>query len=159
MEDTVKIKKQLAAHLKGGEAFIPVDEMLKEITFLKLGERPKDLPYSFFELFYHIRFAQKDILEYCSSENNKSHNWPDDYWPKFNAPGSAEDWEQLKNNFFKERQQLIDLLQDPGINLLAPVRNGTDHTFLREFLLVIEHTAYHSGQLLIVLRHLGLHQG
>lgn len=146
------------AHLKGGEAFMPVDEMLKEINFSQLGERPNNLPYSFFELFYHIRYAQKDILDYCSAENYKPHNWPNDYWPKFKAPGSTEEWEQLKNSYFKERQQLSDLVQDTERELLAPVRKGTDHTLLREVLLVIEHTAYHSGQLLIVLRNLGLHQ-
>lgn len=159
MEDTGKIKKQLAAHLKGGGAFLPVDEMLKEIKFLKLGERPKDLPYSFFELFYHMRFAQKDILEYCSAEKYKPHNWPEDYWPKHTAPGSAEEWEQLKKSFFEERQQFSDLVLDPGSDLLSPVHKGTNHTLLREVMLVIEHNAYHSGQLLVVLRNLGLHQG
>lgn len=159
LESTAKIKKQLAAHLNGGEAFLPVDEMLKEVKFSKLGERPGNLPYSFYELFYHMRFAQKDILDYCTAEDYKSHNWPEDYWPEYKAPGSAEEWEQLKSNYFTERQQFIELLMDPESDLLAPVRKDTEHTLLREVLLVIEHSAYHSGQLLVVLRNLGLHQG
>lgn len=152
------IKEQLIAHLKGGEAFMPVDEMLKEITFEKLGERPGILPYSFFELFYHIRYAQKDILEYCHSHDYRSSNWPDDYWPKTSKPGTEEEWEKLKKDYFDERQQFIKLIMDPETELTAPVKEGTQHTIIREVLLVIEHTAYHSGQLLIVLRNLGLHR-
>ncbi|MFO8147984.1 MAG: DinB family protein [Bacteroidota bacterium] len=157
MEDILEIRKQLSKHLKGGAAFVPVEEMLKMITFDSLGERPGKLPYSFYELFYHIRFAQKDILDYCSAEKYESHNWPDDYWPKEKAPESQTDWEQLKTDYFKERQQLADFLLNPKNDLLNPVRKGTKHSLLREILLVIEHTAYHNGQLLIILRQLGLY--
>lgn len=137
---------------------MPVDEMLKEINYEKLGERPNNLPYSFFELFYHMRFAQKDILDYCSAEKNyKSHNWPDDYWPEMKSPDSPEAWEELKNNYFKEREKFAKLILNPQTDLSSPVREGTEHTFMREALLVIEHTAYHTGQLLVVLRNLGLH--
>lgn len=49
-----QMKEQLVKHLNGGEAFMSVDEMLKEIPFSETGVRPKDLPYSFYELFYHM---------------------------------------------------------------------------------------------------------
>lgn len=157
MEDIFKIRKQLSKHLEGGEAFVPVEEILKKIKFERLGERPGKFPYSFYELFYHIRFTQKDILDYCSAENYEHHNWPDDYWPEQNAPESKADWERLKVDYFRERQALSEFLINPGNDLMAPVRKGTNHSLLREILLVIEHTAYHNGQLLIVLRQLGLY--
>lgn len=158
MEAEDKIKEKLVSHLKGGEAFMPVDEMLKKIEFERLGVRPGNLPYSFFELFYHIRFAQKDILEYCHSNDYRSSEWPNAYWPQTPAPQSPEEWEKLKNNFFEERQQFINIILDPETKLMEPVQDGTRHTYLREVLLVIEHTAYHTGQLLIILRNLGLYQ-
>ena len=68
MTENRQIKAQLIKHLEGGEAFMPLKELLNEIPFEKLGERPGNLPYSFFELFYHIWFAQKDILDYCKAE-------------------------------------------------------------------------------------------
>ncbi len=157
MEDILEIRKQLSKHLEGGAAFVPVEEMLKMITFDSLGERPGNLPYSFYELFYHIRFAQKDILDYCTTEKYESHNWPDDYWPEEKAPASKGDWEQLKADYFEERQQLADFLLNPENELLNPVRKDTNHSLLREILLVIEHSAYHNGQLLILLRQLGLY--
>lgn len=52
--------------------------MLEKIGSEKLGVRPQNLPCSFYELFYHIRFAQKDILDYWIGDNSRSHNWNDD---------------------------------------------------------------------------------
>ena len=149
------IAEQLVKHLNGGEAFLPIDKLLDKISFDKLGERPKDLPYSFYELFYHIWFAQRDILDYCKAENYEPHNWPKDYWPPTKGPDTEAQWIELKQAFFQTREELSQYLLNSSIDLLRPVRKGTDHTLLREVLLVIEHNAYHMGQLLIVLRLLG----
>lgn len=151
------MKKQLINHLKGGEAFMPVDEMLPKINFSDIGKRPAGLPYSFYELFYHIRFTQLDILEYCRDENYREHTWPTDYWPVKQAPDREEAWEDLKAKYFKEREELASLILSDKIELSDPVPSNKSHTYFREVLLVIEHTSYHSGQLLILLRHLGLH--
>ncbi len=157
MSETAKIREQLVKHVKGGEAFMPLEEMLKEVTFEKLGMRPGNLPYSFYELFYHIRFAQKDILEYCTEEDYSSYNWPDDYWPKNQSPQSKNEWEELQQSYLKERTAFCDFVLDEKNELMKPVRPNTDNSLFREVLLVLEHTSYHTGQLLIVLRELGLH--
>ncbi|MGB7787004.1 MAG: DinB family protein [Salinimicrobium sp.] len=150
-----ELKQTLIKHLEGGEAFMPVDEMLQKITYERLGERPKNLPYSFYELFYHMWFTQKDILNYCIREDYKAHSWPDGYWPQEQSPKSKEDWKGLKNAFFDDRQALTNLLSTSELS--EPVPSNPNHSFFREALLVIEHSAYHSGQLLIILRELGLH--
>lgn len=151
-----QIKAQLIKHLEGGEAFMPLKEMLKEIPYEKLGDRPGNLPYSFYELFYHIWFAQKDILDYCKAADYISHQWPDDYWPETSQPDTETEWLELREAFFQNRKELVAQLEES--DLLQPVRPGTDHSLLREILLVIEHNAYHTGQMLIVLRELGLHK-
>ena len=154
-----EIKNQLIEHLKGGSAFMPVEELLKFISSEAICRRPKDLPYSFYEIFYHMRFAQKDILDYTKDEDYTSPQWPQEYWPKSNTLDSLEEWDSLKSRFFEEQQELIDFLQDTTNDLLKPVNSETKNTLLREVLLVIEHNAYHTGQLLIVLRSLGLYPG
>ena len=157
MTKTVEIRDQLTKHLKGGEAFMLVDALLKEIKFEKLGERPNNLPYSFYELFYHIWFTQRDILIYCTAEIYEESQWPKDYWPEKRAPDTEGEWHELQQAYFDDRKKLSDFLLDPKNNLMKPVRPGTNHSLLREILIVIEHSAYHNGQLLIILRHLGLH--
>lgn len=156
MDPSKGIKQQLVSHLEGGEAFMPIEEMLEKITFSQIGKRPAGLPYSFYELFCHIRFTQKDILEYCTQKDYLAPNWPDAYWPKEQAPENEPEWDKVKKSYFQEREELVKLILSPENELMEPVPSGK-HNLFREILLVIEHTSYHSGQLLILLRHLGLH--
>lgn len=152
------IRKQLVKHLKGGEAFMPVDKLIGEITWDKLGKRPTDLPYSFYEVFYHIYYTQKDILNFCKAESYATPNWPDDYWPKTQAPKTEQSWKKLIVDYQTDRKELVSFLQTDKNELEKPVRHGKDgQTLIREMMLVIEHTAYHTGQLLVILRCLGLH--
>ena len=149
------LKKQLKKHLLGGEAFIPVDEMLKKISFTDIHLRPKGLPYSFYELFFHMCFTQDDILEYCTNSLYSAPSWPQDYWPNKVAPAREIEWKELQKRFFETREKLAALIDI--VELEDHVPSNEHHSFFREILLVIEHTSYHSGQLLILLRHLGLH--
>lgn len=152
-----KIREQLVKHLQGGEAFTPVEDLLEEIPFDKLGIVPEGLPYSFYQLFYHIRLAQHDILEFSRNPDYESPAWPDGYWPREKGPASEQEWQELTASYFKERKELSNYLSNPENDLLSPFPHGSGQTLLREALLVIEHTAYHTGQLLVVLRLLGLH--
>ena len=102
-------------------------------------------------------YTQKDILDYIILDEYKTPKWPEGYWDQKQAPESENEWEQLKSKFFKERQQLADYILDEQNNLDTPVKNSEDHTLLRELLLVIEHNAYHTGQLILLLRLLGDH--
>jgi hypothetical protein len=47
------------------------------------------------------------------------------------------------------------LAGDPAIDLEARIPHGTGQTYLRELLLVADHTAYHLGELIVVRRLLG----
>ncbi|WP_029033562.1 DinB family protein [Salinimicrobium terrae] len=151
------LRETLVKHLRGGEAFLPIEKMLEKMPFSELGKRPAGLPYSFYELFYHIKFTQDDILEYCKNSDYQAPQWPEDYWPAQQTPNDKTEWDQLKTAYFNDRKELEKLILSEEKDLLEPVPSGEEHTFLREILLVIEHTAYHSGQLLIILRHLGLY--
>ncbi len=149
------MKQTLTKHLKSGAAFTGIADFIDEIPFDKLGKRPNGLPYSFYEVFYHIYFAQKDILDFCTADTYQAHDWPDDYWPKKQKPENEKDWEDLKNSFFKDRHNLSDWLNTEENKLENIVKNGEDQTVFREVLLVLEHNAYHTGQLMILSRLLG----
>jgi uncharacterized damage-inducible protein DinB len=151
-------KKQLIKHLRGGKAFKPLEDFIDDIPFEKIGERPQNLPYSFYELFYHIVYAQKDILEFSISEDYKSSKWPDSFWPEHSAPDNKEDWNRLKKQYFEDREKFENFILDDENDLDQPVRNSEDHSLMREILLVIEHSAYHTGQMIVILRLLGLYK-
>lgn len=157
-EKDQQLREQLIKHLQGGQAFLPVEKMLNEITFDQLGIIPEGIPYSFYQQFYHMRIAQYDILEFSRNPEYESPDWPDDYWPEQPAPTDEQAWKQLVDAYFEERQQLCDLIANPDHDFFAPIPHGSGQTLLREAILVVEHSAYHSGQLLLILRLLGLHQ-
>lgn len=151
-EDQKKLRKQLVNHLKGGQAFSTIDNIVKEIPFPKIGIVPGGLPYSFYQQFYHIRIAQLDILDYCRYENYITPNWPDDYWPETPDPADEDEWNTLVLNYFDERREFCGLILDPSCDLFKPFTSNPDHNLFREAQLVIEHTAYHTGQLYILYR-------
>lgn len=144
------IKNQLIKHLHGGEAFLPLDKVLDKFTFENVGSRIHGLPYSPYEMFYHIVFAQKDILDFCAAETYQTHKWPDDYWPKKVAPDTKAEWEDLKKSYFDDRDALVAFAGENDLSEV--VKHGEDQTLVREILLVIEHTAYHTGQLVVLSR-------
>lgn len=150
-----ELRKRLVRHLKGGEAFSTVDAVVEGMPYEKIGLVPEGLPYSFYQQFYHIRFAQYDILEYCRSHAYQAPDWPGDYWPDRTEPEEREVWENLAASYFDERKEFSEFILDPSNDLFQEVSDDSGHTLLREVQLVIEHTAYHTGQLYIIKRLVG----
>ena len=158
MAEEKQLRNRLGQHLEGGEAFMPVPEILGKISFEDINTRPPNLPYSFYELFFHVTFTQKDIVKFTCSDDYTKPKWPDYYWPKEKICKNVEEWENLKAEYLADRTRLIVFLKNEENKLMNPVKNADDaQTLLREILLVIEHTAYHTGQMLIILRLLNLH--
>lgn len=152
MNDQSDIKHQLVSHLKGGQAFSPIETVLENISFEDLGTQPDGLPYSFYQQFAHIRIAQLDILEYCTKNDYTAPDWPDDYWPEELKPEFRKAWEKLKSDYFTERDAFCDLILRPDTDLIKPLEANSEHNLLRQAGLIIEHTAYHTGQLYIIYR-------
>lgn len=147
-----KLREQLVSHINGGMAFMPIEKFINKIPFEKLGIKPEGLPYSFYQQFYHITFAQKDILDFSKDSNYKAPEWPQDYWKQKSAPANEAEWEELKKSYFSERDAFCKMIKDPSIDLYEAFPHGSGQNLFREALLVVEHTAYHTGQLLIIAR-------
>ena len=146
------IRKQLVNQIQGGNAFLKIEEVLKMVDFDQLGTRFPGLPYTFWQQFEHIRIAQLDILAFSKNKGYRPLNWPDDYWPKEPAPSSLEQWESSKKSFLEDRNTFLEWLRDQNNDLSTPFEHGDGQTLFREALLILEHNAYHTGQLLILAR-------
>ena len=101
-----------------------------------------------------MRLAQKDILDFCMNARYvHALKWPDDYWPKDPAPPSAKAWSNSIADFKADRERLKKLAGDASVDLEALVPTGKGRqTYLRAILLVVDHNAYHLGQLVAVRR-------
>lgn len=151
-----RLREHLVDQLTGEHAHIGLDRAVEGIGIKFLGQRPDSLPYSIWELAEHIRIAQNDILNFCVDPDYKSPDWPDGYWPKEQAPSDAAEWEQTLEAIREDRQSMVGLVEDPDIDLFEPFSHGDGQTLFREAVLIIDHTSYHTGQIVTVRRLLGI---
>jgi len=108
------------------------------------------------ELVEHIRIAQHDILDFTRNRDYQEKEWPKDYWPATPAPTSAAAWDESLAAVRRDREALQQLALDTTIDLTQKIPYGQGQTYLRELLLVADHTAYHVAQLVMVRQALGI---
>ncbi len=155
MEGDIPIREHVKQVLEWGDAHVTFEAAVADIPRQLRGKQPPGLPYSPWQLVDHIRRAQWDILDFCRNANYKELKWPDDYWPS-PAPETPTAWDECIALFLADRKELQDLALTPRVDLASRIPHGHGQTYLREFLLVADHTAYHIGQLVIVRRLLGI---
>jgi hypothetical protein len=146
---------ELEAALQKGNAHASFEEAVKDIPQKHLGAIPDGLPYSLWQLIEHIRITQWDILEFSRNPQHESPAWPDGYWPKEKSPAHAGDLKKSIDQTLADRKTFISLLHNAGDDLHTPFKHGDGQTLLREALLIIDHTAYHTGEIIVLRRLLG----
>jgi hypothetical protein len=151
-----RLREQIVRFLGWEDAHVGFDAAVRDIPEGLRGERPPGLPHSPWELLEHLRFTQMDILRFCREPEYSEPRWPADYWPAEQSPSEPGDWDATISAFGRDRKSLCDLASDPRIDLFATIPHGSGQTYLRELLLVADHTAYHIGQLVLVRRALGI---
>lgn len=145
----------IARLLDWEDAHAGFDKVVRDLPRKLQGQVPPGLPYSPWQLLEHLRLTQEDILDFCLNPAYKERRWPDDYWPKDPSPPSAGAWAKSVAGFREDRKALKQLALNPSLDLLGKVPAGEDQTYLRELLLVADHTAYHLGEMVVVRRALG----
>ena len=156
MDSTDRLRAQLARLLDWQDAHATFDAAVAGVAPEHRGTRPARSPHSLWELVEHVRLAQRDILDFCRDPAYAEPSWPADYWPASPAPPSPEAWDESLAAVRRDREELQRLAGDPELDLFAAIPHGTGQTYLRELLLVADHTAYHVGQLVLTRRLLGL---
>jgi hypothetical protein len=146
------LRAQLAKLLDWKEAHVGFDAAVEGIPAEIRGRRPEGLPHSPWALLEHLRITQHDILDFCVNPAYEEMNWPDDYWPSSSQP-TAEQWDKSIKDFRADREAMKRLAAEA--DLFAKIPHGTGQTYLREILLVADHTTYHVGQLVSVRQLLG----
>jgi hypothetical protein len=149
------LRDHLARALAWGEAHLSLEDAVGDLPADLRGRTPEGLPYSPWQLLEHIRITQHDIVDFCRNPAYEEMTWPDDYWPEAAKPPSAGAWDESVRRFREDRAALEALARDPAVDLAARIPHGSGQTYLREILLVIDHTAYHLGELIVVRRLLG----
>jgi hypothetical protein len=156
MNQNDTLREHLIKLLDWQDAHVSFDTAVEGIPPPLQGVRPEGLPYSPWELLEHMRLTQKDIMNFCRNQDYKAPKWPDEYWPKTTSSPELNDWQKSVNAFRTDRQAMQSLIADPTLDLYAEIPHGEGQTYLREVLLVADHSAYHLGELVAVRRLLGV---
>jgi DinB superfamily len=155
MKSDAALRAQIARVLDWEDAHVGFEKAVEGIPPKDRGRQPAGLPYSPWHILEHLRITQRDILEFWRNPDYEELKWPDAYWPSSAAPPSAKAWAESVREFKADRKALQKLAADPKIDLFARIPHGSGQTYLREVLLVADHTAYHVGELIVIRRLLG----
>ncbi len=153
--DDKALRKNLIELLKGGQAHITPEEVLKDLKPEICKVRPQEGVHSIYEEIEHMRIAQEDILRYTLDPTWESPEWPDGCWPSDNDKITQVILNGAVSGFFKDLKELKRLVRNLKFDLTAKIPHGEGHTYLREVLLVADHNAYHLGKIVQKLKQLG----
>jgi hypothetical protein len=156
-DGTLTLKTELAKQLRGGNAHVKFEDAVADLAPELRGQKVKGLPYSVWQLLEHLRIAQRDMLDFCRNhdESYEEKNFPDDYWPKSAEPPSEKAWTDSVKHVLDDREEFIKLLENPDADLFTPLVWGKGQTLLHEAILIVDHNAYHLGEIIALRRMLG----
>lgn len=146
----IDFKDQLIKALNWEEAHINLEKALEGISLEALSRKDKGFPYSIWQLVEHIRLIQWDIVEFSIDVNHVSLTWPDSFWPKELGPKSMDEYNESMALISRCKDKFSEYLKRPENELLRFLSQGTGQTLLREILLIIDHTSYHTGQIVLL---------
>jgi hypothetical protein len=152
MTNSHSLREHLLNLLTKPEAHVDLRSSLIDFPIDLRGRRPAGAPHTPWQLLEHMRIAQWDILEFSLDANHTSPQWPEDYWPKTEAPLDAKQWDASVKQFLADLNSVCEIVKDPKRDLFAKIPHGDGQTYLREILLVADHNAYHLGQLVMMRR-------
>jgi hypothetical protein len=150
--------EQLLKLLEGKQAHATFEAAVQDMPASLRGSVPENLPYSAWQIVEHIRIAQRDILDFSRNENGtyRPRKWPAGYWPDAPEPPNPDAWDDAIHQIQQDRKDFEQLLKNAThASLVEPFPWGEGQNLLRETLLIADHNAYHTGELIVLRRLLG----
>jgi len=150
------LRDQLLALLKGGNAHMPFDRAVSGFPLEEINRRLPNATYTVWHLLEHLRIVQWDILEFVRDPNHVSPDFPAGYWPAVNEMATPGRWKKTINGFRADLKAMEELVLDPKTKFFSPIPQAKDYTVFREVLLVADHNAYHTAEIVTLRRILNL---
>jgi hypothetical protein len=153
-----ELRNQLVRMLTVRQAHMDFEDAVAAFPEAHINSRPPNCTYTFWHLVEHLRICQRDILDYIQSDDYHWPNFPDDLWPDASAETDHAGWQQSIAAFLADREALVAIINDPAVDLFAPLPNSGEHkhNILREINIIASHNAYHTGELGVLRQVMGL---
>ena len=141
--------------LLDGGAHLSFEAAIANLEPRYYGVRGPGMEHTLWRQLEHMRICQWDILEFSTNQKHVSPHFPEGYWPASDSPPTESAWNECVEAFQNDRQAMIDLINDPKVDLFEKIPHGDGQTILREAMLIADHNAYHLGQIVLLRRCLG----
>ena len=149
------IRKELLNLLYGRNAHATFEKAVANFPMEYINSKVEGIDHSPWQLVEHMRLAQWDILDFILNPNYKEREFPTDYWPK-EKTATPEMWNETINKFQNDFEEFIKIVNNPDTDFFAPIPYAKDYTIYREILLLADHNSYHTGQLIVMRKVLGI---
>lgn len=143
---------ELTKLLEGGNAHATFEQAIADLPAALRNQAVPDVPYTIWHLVEHIRIAQWDIVEFCLNPAHESPEWPAGYWPDKTLAVDEAGWQAALTQIAHDQQRFINLLENPATDLFKPLPHSDGQNVFREALLIGDHAAYHTGEIILVRR-------
>jgi hypothetical protein len=143
---------ELTKLFMGGNAHATFEQAVADLPAALRNQAVPDVPYTIWHLVEHIRIAQWDIVEFCLNPAHESPEWPKGYWPDKALAVDEAGWQAALTQIQHDQQRFVELLENPATDLFAPLPHGDGQNVFRETLLIGDHAAYHTGEIILVRR-------
>jgi len=145
-----QLKDQLLDRFTKSGAHADLFDALRGLSWEQAGQKQENFPYNIWQLAEHIRITQYDILEFCRNPDYKSPDWPLGYWPKQNSPEDSKEWKQTLDHIQADHQTFANWLRQEDADILKRFDHGSGQSLFNEALLILDHNAYHVGQIILI---------
>jgi hypothetical protein len=156
--DVEATRDELVFQLRQGDAHQSFLDAVVDFPVDAINVRPPNTPYTFWHLVEHVRYCQRDMLDYLRLADYRAGVFPDDYWPSPDVVASEQQWVDSVAAFTTDLDEVEGFVRDAGTDLwrAAPQAWEPAHTPLRTVMVMIDHNAYHGGEVGILRQVMGL---
>lgn len=145
-------RKELLAYLEHGGAHAPLLKVAEGVPEDFMNRLFNGIPFTPWALLEHIRLTQNDMVDFIKNPSYKEKGWPMDYWPAKDAKATKAIWDKTLMGYTEDLEALREIVKDARRDLFAPIAHGDGQTIEKEILQVIDHAAYHTGELVLMRR-------
>lgn len=151
-----QLRQELLGYLEKAYAHASFADAVARFPEEYVNRKPEHAPYTFWELLEHIRFSQRDMIDFLRDPDYEEKEWPREYWPKPRSEATGDEWRKSIAECEQDLQTVRDMIRNPSTDFFAPITHGTGQTVFREILQIIDHTSYHIGEFILMRREMGI---
>ena len=151
-------RDELTFQLRHGDAHQTFLEAVADFPLDAINRRAPNVDYTFWHLVEHVRFCQFDMLDYLRNPTYEAAVFPDGYWPDPRRMASEQQWLDSVAAFTSDVDEVESFVRNADTDLWIAASHAWEprHTALRTVMVMIDHNAYHGGELGILRQVLGL---